>query len=283
MEYVTVVKTIDGGTSWSQVAFLTTPAPGLGVPDAQFINESLGSMITDGGLVYKTTNGGVNWTSTYQSYIYSMSGVCFLNQDTGFVTGNTTMYGYPEGLLLKTTDGGINWDELYFEHPCFDIWFPYPDTGFISTYGILKTTDSGNSWYSDSCNYITSLKKLRFPNQQIGYAMSSYPGITVLMKRNPDIGVTVHEVSNHTSFNVFPVPAHDQINIRFNIQTKTRVIVELINSSGVKVKTLIDATFSDGDHFLQTDISSVSPGVYYIRIQTMQSVEMKKVIILNLL
>jgi len=280
MEYVTVVKTTDGGSSWSQVAFLTTPAPGLGVYDAQFVTETLGYMITDGGSVYKTTNGGVEWTSMYQSFIYSMSGVCFLNQDTGFVTGNTTEYGYPEGLLLKTTNGGVNWDMLYFTDPCFDIWFPYPDTGFISTYGILKTIDSGNSWDSDTCNYTTSLKKLRFPNKQIGYALSSYPGKTIIMKRNPDIGVAVYEVSDQIRFNIFPVPALDQITIRFNTKTKNRVLAQLVTSSGVKIKTLIDATFTDGLYTIQTDISALSPGIYYLRIQTRQHVELKKVVIL---
>jgi len=279
MEYVTVVKTTDGGATWNQVAFLTTPAAGLGVPDAQFLTNSLGYMVTDEGSVYKTTNGGVDWTSKYHSNIYSMTGVCFLDQNYGFATGMTSEYGYHEGLLLKTTNGGSSWDDTYFDTPFYDVWFPYPDTGFISTYGVLKSKDAGNTWFSDTCNYITSLRKLRFGNQEIGYGLSHYPGMTVLMKRDPDIGVRVHEISDPIRFEVYPVPTLNQINIRFNLVTGGRVVADLVNGYGVNVKTMTDAVLPEGDHTIAAGISSLAPGIYYVRIQTLQSTGVKKVII----
>jgi len=280
MEYVTVVKTTNGGDTWSQVAFLTVEAPGLGVPDAHFLNESTGYFVTDGGLVYKTTDGGENWTSLHQSFIYSLSGVYFTDQNTGYVTANTTEYGYPNGLLLKTTDGGLNWENTYFDTPCYDVWFTDPDTGYISTVGILKTTDGGNTWYRDTYNYTTTLEKLRFPDTRIGYALSSYPGFAVLMKRDPDIGVTVREIPDNFRFHVFPVPAEDHINLCLSIKTRTRVMADLLDGSGERVKQVYDAFLSEGDHSIRADISSLMPGIYYLRLQTMKDIAVKKIIIL---
>jgi photosystem II stability/assembly factor-like uncharacterized protein len=281
MEYVTVVKTSDGGDTFEQVAFFTTPAAGLGVPDAQFVTESVGYLVTNSGAVYKTVDGGWNWDSQYQSMeLYSMTGICFLNQDTGFVTGETTEYGYPEGLLLKTINGGQYWEENFFNYPCDDIWFTHPDTGYMAAQGILKSTDGGISWIKDTCNFPVYPEKFRFPTPLIGYAMMSYAGKTVLMKRDPDVGVSVKENHYSESLSVWPVPAHDQINVRFNISSKTRCTAELLNCSGISLRTLTQAGYTGEDRTVRVDVSSFPPGIYYIRMLTEQGTYLKKVVIL---
>src|SRR5678815_4903327 len=65
-----------------------------------------GSLGTVGsGAVYRTTNGGVNWT--IQSSVFTggknLWAIDFVNSSTGWVVGDNTTK------IFKTTDGGINW------------------------------------------------------------------------------------------------------------------------------------------------------------------------------
>jgi hypothetical protein len=57
-----------------------------------------------------------------------------------------------QGKLFKTTDGGINWDTLITggSYKCIVIDPLHPETVYIAPWGILKTTDGGQTWQDAS-------------------------------------------------------------------------------------------------------------------------------------
>lgn len=92
-----IMKTIDGGKSWTLQYRHTTSLTGF-----HFWNANNGIMVDANGEIYKTTNGGQNWlkqANKVPSGLYMAMN--FLNQTTGFIVG--------WGCVFKTTDGGQNW------------------------------------------------------------------------------------------------------------------------------------------------------------------------------
>lgn len=70
-----------------------------------------------GGVIFKTTNGGINWQElhpwTIEDVFFSF-GSYFLNQNTGFITAMGLIWSIlPTAKILKTTDGGSTWQTVY--------------------------------------------------------------------------------------------------------------------------------------------------------------------------
>lgn len=92
----TLVKTTDSGKSWNLIYTHT-----MGMAGTHFWNANNGIMIDNAGKVFKTTNGGQNWTATGKTVASTLLTMNFLNQTLGFAAG--------AGVIYKTTDGGENW------------------------------------------------------------------------------------------------------------------------------------------------------------------------------
>ena len=73
-----------------------------------FVNDSVGFVAgyssSPDGIILKTTNGGINWDTSFfdiNKYFYS---VFFTDNDTGYLNSSDQIF--------KTTDGGMNWITL---------------------------------------------------------------------------------------------------------------------------------------------------------------------------
>ena len=97
----------------------------------------------------KTVNGGLNWQEIFFASGASISGVHFINKDTGWICGQMKR-------IRKTVDGGQNWiiqDYPQFALPFYyDVIFLNNNTGYVvgsesaSKGYIVKTTNSGVNW-----------------------------------------------------------------------------------------------------------------------------------------
>ena len=101
---------------------------------------------TAAGGVWKTINGGANWTNQLTIGQFGLLSVNFVDSNTGYSVGF-------DSLILKTTNGGTNWEKNHREctDVLNDIFFINDSTGYIAGGSgkngfILKTTDSGNTW-----------------------------------------------------------------------------------------------------------------------------------------
>ncbi|MBN8571970.1 MAG: hypothetical protein J0M18_20305, partial [Ignavibacteria bacterium] len=98
--------------------------------------------------IFKTTNGGNNWTSYLTSCSNSIYSIAFPNANTGFVCSFN-------GEVAKTTNGGVNWTEVYQHASNSDlqaIEFFDANTGFAAS-GLgfyVRTTNGGSSWTETS-------------------------------------------------------------------------------------------------------------------------------------
>jgi photosystem II stability/assembly factor-like uncharacterized protein len=191
-------STTNGGTNWN---LLNNPNTHLS--SVYFINQLTGWAcsgtipISGGsglGVIYKTTNGGINFITQdypiYQSPVNdrNLTYIKFLNENTGYACGNI-QYVFGQSLvidvyILKTTNGGTNWT-VPFRMMCGESVFDYHFNNLDFTdenniwvcgnYGMfLRSTNGGLNWIQSTFDQSKTYKDVRFINQNTGFLIYSY-------------------------------------------------------------------------------------------------------------
>ncbi len=143
-----------------------------------FHNENNGWLATSLGNssignIYKTSNGGVTWTSERNLEEYS---------SMSWPTEQVGCFGTWNGTIIKTIDSGQSWTviNLPTTENINDLQFIDAQTGFaISTdYYLYRTIDGGNSW---EAIYQPMIRRIYFKDVSNGYCItnSGEIGITV--------------------------------------------------------------------------------------------------------
>lgn len=170
-----VIKTTDGGMNWINIA---NPSP--------MLNPNLWSVapvdsnivyITSGkDLIIRTNNGGLNWSilNFCPNCNSAMTGVYFLNKDTGWFLGTNKVF--------RTYDGGITLDSFYAPwFTNFDIYFKDINNGIFCGSGrVFKSTDGGMNWYDTNVPTIGvfyEFRKLAVANNNVWVTGSGNPPV----------------------------------------------------------------------------------------------------------
>ncbi|MCK9203946.1 MAG: T9SS type A sorting domain-containing protein, partial [Bacteroidales bacterium] len=69
------------------------------------------------------------------------------------------------------------------------------------------------------------------------------------------------------SLQIYPNPVSDHCNVTFNLVKPGRIKLSLMSAHGQVLRTWIDGKFEQGAHSFLFDISSQSPGLYYVVLQ----------------
>lgn len=141
-----IVRTTDGGTTWSGVKVSQFQNPML--ESVHFVTPQIGFTSGPQG-IWKSTDGGASWFSiTPPNAQGSLWGCYFKDQNLGLVVGGGC--GGPQ-LYYRTTDGGINWTLFQGSEPqsgmCDLILDQASDTGYASSSGLIwQSTNEGQTW-----------------------------------------------------------------------------------------------------------------------------------------
>lgn len=100
--YGTIYLTTDGGNTWNNIS-LATPAP---LHQIVWINANEAIIVSKNDL-YKSNDGGLNWSLLYQSNNQEFIRISFPESSTGYAIVIPQPGGQPT--LAKTTDGGQTW------------------------------------------------------------------------------------------------------------------------------------------------------------------------------
>ena len=142
---ITLFKTQDGGQNWSIISQLDTPLFGMTATDMVFTDDQNGWILYQANYepyftsIYKTTDGGLNWTELTLP-VSEVKKMVFVNNDIGWIIGYYSLH--------KTSNGGDSWTLQTFTtlHAALsDIFFINENTGWIASYGpiLLKTKTGG--------------------------------------------------------------------------------------------------------------------------------------------
>jgi photosystem II stability/assembly factor-like uncharacterized protein len=161
-----VGKTINGGINWISVF------NGVSINGIHFINISTGWIYggywDDAGRrsreIFRTTNGGINFTRVYLDSTGIFSNMFFTDINTGWAVTVDPMQ------ILKTTNSGYNWIQNTVL-PISDYFFINNNTGWgIGTSNTLyKTTNGGANWTSGTPGFTTYLNDIYFIDVNTGW------------------------------------------------------------------------------------------------------------------
>lgn len=144
-----------------------------------FPNSLTGWVGGDGSTLFKTTNGGINWTgqTTGMPTTGIFKSLYFVNTSRGWVVGtyqSTGMLGY----IYRTTNGGTSWTQqsALADHAFYGC-FAYDTANFyvVGTYQntsgtICKTVNGGLNWTYPVSGQYSPLRCVYFLNYLSGWA-----------------------------------------------------------------------------------------------------------------
>lgn len=164
-----------------------------------FVNQYIGYLCGEDGLIMKTTNGGLSWTAQNSWVTSRLYDIKFLNADSGLAVGSS-------GLVLKTTDGGNNWITTYYQTSTnYTIEIVNSNLIFIgSAYSsgrLAKSTDFGTTWIPITHSAIgSSVYSIYFVDENNGWIGTASSGI--LYTSDGGINWTQQIASSNTIYDV---------------------------------------------------------------------------------
>ena len=79
----------------------------------------------------------------------------------------------------------------------------------------------------------------------------------------------------------FPNPFGEETTIEFELFNDTKAAIYLYNSQGKLIKTVGEKFYTQGKHNVKLNSSGLSEGIYFYKLQTISSFDIKKMIILK--
>jgi len=89
----------------------------------------------------------------------------------------------------------------------------------------------------------------------------------------------ISETELPVEFEIFPNPAENIVQIRYQIQDAGYRMIELFGIDGRKIKSISEGKDQPGENEVTMDISDLPPGIYLIRVQAGERVGVRKLII----
>jgi photosystem II stability/assembly factor-like uncharacterized protein len=267
-----VRRTTDGGQTIISVPF-------SGFPEDLYFKDSLNG-VGVGGLsyIYRTTNGGIDWSSYSIVQNGDFYRVSFINENTGFTASTRAVY--------KTTNFGVNWDSVGSVTPLnidvTSIAFCNDNIGWAGTQApVYKTTDGGRNWIQQ---FVTGVVyNIYAVNDSLVWTCGNAGRIW----HTTNGGVSFIQSSssiipnNFSLLQNFPNPFNNQTKIKFNISKKSIYVLTVFNSLGMQVEEIFNETINPGGYEVIFDSDNLNSGVYFYRLSDFSFSETKKFVLVK--
>jgi hypothetical protein len=235
-----------------------------------FTSTDTGYVTGLSGYIYKTTNGGSNWSQQGNGASGSLNfnSVQFISADTGFIVGENSSF-------LKTIDGGTNWTSTYGGGIVLrSVYFLDANTGYAAgdyagTGIIQKTTNGGTNWTVQFSGGTTQYS-LCFPNSTIGYSVGSAGAI-----RKTTITTEITNDDDSTSIAIFPNPNNGIFSVFFK-NTDLKAEIEIYNVLGEKIYSTLNFNQQNENRI---DLSNFSRGIYMAKVHCGMKFYTKKIVV----
>jgi hypothetical protein len=138
---------------------------------------------------------------------------------------------------------------------------------------ILKTIDSGTTWFELSSGTTNSLNAVFFTDANTGYTIGW--GGTILKTSDGGTDFIQPPESLPNSFTIYPNPANAKINISNNPKLTEETSVSIFNITGeeVMIGKLVN------QNRIEMDVSNLPKGLYLVKLQNISRIEIQKLVI----
>jgi photosystem II stability/assembly factor-like uncharacterized protein len=258
-----IAGTTDGGFSWVDANIDSGFVSNLPVFNFNFYNRQLGyacgGFIDLAGVIWRTTDFGLNWTSVGVSpdQVFDMFIFDSLNA--------RALSGDPEGFFgignIKTTDAGENWsfEELPIFALSFTIDFRTNTEGWsASGFKFLFTSDKGDTWIEKPTPDSAVIFDLTFTDSSTGYAVGENGAI---LKYRKEIKIPTDSItSGYILYQNYPNPFNSSTIINYSIEENGIVSLKVYDVLGGEVAVLLNEEKPAGTYEIEFNSLSASGG-----------------------
>ncbi|MFN8340232.1 MAG: fibronectin type III domain-containing protein [Cyclobacteriaceae bacterium] len=157
------------GQNWNEGTTINSLVDFNGV---HFPSDQIGYAAGTGGTIYKSTDGGLNWSAQTSNTTNALQDIYFINTTTGFAVGAS-------GTIRKTTDGGTTWSTQTAAGTStttfYEVQFLDANNGYVVGSGgkMIKTSNGGTTWTSVTSGTTNDIAGLHFTSATTGYFVST--------------------------------------------------------------------------------------------------------------
>ncbi len=241
---------------------------------------------------YGSYDAGISWNEFTHPLDFDLKlvGIVGVHPEQSNIIYNKV--SSPQGLAVSYDYGHTHERLVSFSQTCafpnyyiknFHIDENQPNTLFYST-GIENmhySDDSGANWGKIPGNYNTRITDIQSNIANNRIVLATY-GSGVWVYKNTD-NIPEQTPSDTKKINVYPNPFAQEVQVKYELQQESQVLLEIFNINGQKVQTLVNDMQTKGMHHitwngLQQNGQQGAPGLYVIRLQTGEEVTMQKVL-----
>lgn len=271
-----IYKTTDGGLNWD-TTIISDPNQfsSVSVMSMDFVDMDHGLIGTFdnsffyGGGLYSTTDGINTLTKKDLNYYNSViNHVNFVNNNTiyaGMPYGMTQNNGSGRMFIYKSIDNGITWDSIYVDSaniidPAL-MGFEFKDNlngkaivrqAWSDTCYVFETTDGALSWNLEDTIFSYDIFDISITENN---TYISAPDDKIYKQSN---GVTSINTVYNNSFNLYPNPSNDFVNINIGMGND----ISEVNIYNVNGSLVLNQT---GNH-KKIDVKSLNSGYYLVKV-----------------
>ena len=278
-----LVKTTDGGNTWTHAKTDTSVLAFFPVLNIRFYNEkygyACGGLHDIAGVVWSTNNGGDLWhaISSSEAPADEIHDLYLFDSLHVMGAGGDPDFGYGVG-LIRTSDGGSSWNyqELSMQGYATDLDFRNQNEGWAPLGPqrmLIYSTDTGYTWTAIPTPDSTVIIDITFPDSLHGFAVGQNGA--VIKYESPSTGI-IHPVPLQGKekiilFQNYPNPFSSGTKIKFIVQDteavqETLLQIKVFTVLGTEVAIPVNDVFPPGEYEADLDCSNLPSGIYYYQL-----------------
>ena len=245
---------------------------------------------TDDGNVWRTANGGTNWSKISASlpvrWVTRLA-VDLQNPSIAYVTLSGFRYDEYQPHILKTTDGGSSWTDISGNLPAAPIneviIDPSDNTTLYIGTDVGVYASSGNGTWFPLGNSLPNVPVVDLTlHQPTRTLLAATFGRSMYTYDLSSITSVIEQVNTFSSFTVQPNPVNSSATIRFKVSEQQYGKIELFDLSGKRVNVLFDGILNKGNNEFtwnttENSNGALANGTYICRILSDKATASKKI------
>jgi hypothetical protein len=226
---------------------------------------------------YKTTNGGITWSSIP----INGDDIYFVNTDIGYACGRYNK-------IQKTTNGGQTWivqtQQSSSGGRFYSILFFNSIIGVAAGDDVARTTNGGINWYYQNPPTGNRFTDVCITDTNEYYLSGDYNTILKTTTGGNIIGLQTINLQVSKNFFLkqnYPNPFNPLTKIKFDVPKASFTKLIIYDVLGREVATLLNEELKPGTYEADWDGSNYSSGVFFYKIISGDFVETKKMILMK--
>lgn len=227
---------------------------------------------TNNHLIYKSIDGGFNWSELFNDSSVNFSTMSFVSQDVGYAAGDS-------GVIFKTTDGGLQWENVstgnshsikMMDYMNDSIGLIAGDSGFVMT-----TLNGGQTWSFELTGLTGNIQKVYCFNDSILYLISNNDVYKKNIYEKDVIDTTPDSILD---FKIYPSPNNGNFTIAVpGLSTDIKQIeLRIYDNIGQKIyQSIIAVQEGKANIYLK----GFSKGIYYMEVNYSAKIYRGKLIV----